>query len=301
MSIVGLVYDERMALHDPLDDTFPERPERILHAWSKIEESGLLQQCVRVPCVRVDARVIDLTHDTQYLYGLLGHETELDDDNDLYWNEHTAEAAFLAAGGVVELVKCVLAGDIDCGFALIRPPGHHAKYGQGGGFCHLNNVMVGVNYARTFGDLKILIFDFDVHHGDGTEQLVQGLDNVLFVSMHRHGKGFYPGTGKRTQGNCINIPLKQGAGDAKYRAMFANLALPKIQEFEPDLVFVSCGFDCLQNDPLGCMELTVNGVRYLMEQIKSVCDKMVCVLEGGYDLDNVANGVIACLEVLNGS
>jgi len=211
-------------------------------------------------------------------------------DPDTVASETSWDAALLAAGIALEAVD-------RSGFALVRPPGHHALADRAMGFCLVNNVVVAARYAQEeLGLGRVAILDWDVHHGNGTEEMVRGDDSVVFVSLHQWP--FYPGTGGpgTSEGNIVNVPLPAGSGDAEYRAVFATIVQPAFAAFAPDLLLVSAGFDAHTEDPLGQMELTAGGFRELALAAAELAPRVAAVLEGGYNLDTLPALVDAALD-----
>jgi acetoin utilization deacetylase AcuC-like enzyme len=199
-------------------------------------------------------------------------------DPDTIATETSWDAAVLAAGIALEAVD-------RGGFALVRPPGHHALAGQAMGFCLVNNVVVAARYARhELGLERVAILDWDVHHGNGTEAIVRGDDSILFVSLHQWP--FYPGSGGPGTGggNILNVPLPAGSGDEAYAAALDEVVVPRIAGFGPDLLLVSAGFDAHAEDPLGGMLVTDAGFRALAARARELAPRVTAVLEGGYNL-----------------
>jgi acetoin utilization deacetylase AcuC-like enzyme len=232
-------------------------------------------------------------HTHEHLARLSGIDRPLHLDPDTVASETSWEAATLAAGVALEAVD-------RSGFALVRPPGHHALADRAMGFCLVNNVVVAARYAQAeLGLERVAILDWDVHHGNGTEAIVRGDDSILFVSLHQWP--FYPGTGGpgTTSGNIVNVPLAAGSGDAEYAAAFAEIVEPEVSFFAPDLLLVSAGFDAHVDDPLSDMELSVDGFRELAIRAARLAPRVAAVLEGGYNLETLPDLVGAALGGFN--
>jgi acetoin utilization deacetylase AcuC-like enzyme len=261
----------------------------------------------------VDDRLLGAIHDEAHLARLrqlTGRSDWLDPDTRT--SPGSTRAAWLAAGAAVEAVRAVVRGEATSAFALVRPPGHHARRESAMGFCLLNNVAVAAEWAlREGGCRRVLIVDWDVHHGNGTQESFWSRDDVLYVSTHRYP--FYPGTGAAHErgaaageGRSVNVPLPAGMGDADYGAIFAELLEPIAEQYAPDFVLISAGYDAHLEDPLGGMALSEEGFAALSGCVRRIADRhcgrrIALVLEGGYDLQGLAHGVRATLEVLAGA
>ena len=231
-------------------------------------------------------------------------------DHDTYIAPGSYDAALKAAGAAVTAVENSLAGTAPRGFALVRPPGHHATSERGMGFCLFNNIAAAAAAALNQGLERVAIIDWDVHHGNGTQDIFYGSNRVLFCSMHQYP--FYPGTGNRDEigegagrGFTINVPLLAGQRDGQYLEAFDTLLLPALDTFRPELVLISAGYDAHVADPLGGMRLTESAFAAMTVRLTDLADRfaagrVVAVLEGGYDPAALARSVEATLRVLDG-
>jgi acetoin utilization deacetylase AcuC-like enzyme len=290
-------------------DPHPERPERLVAARRAARSVAARAGSLEISPRPASDDELGRVHTARYLESLgraAGSFVQLDEDT--YSAPRSVEAARSAAGGAVELVDALVARRALRGVALLRPPGHHARPDRAMGFCLLNNVAVAAAHARARGVEKVLVLDFDVHHGNGTQEMFYEHPDVLFVSLHQFP--FYPGSGAVTEtgrgdgrGFTLNVPLGAGAGDAEYSAAFARLVVPVVSEFSPGLVLLSAGFDAHRDDPLGQMCVTEAGfgtmTRLLLGALRP--DTAVgALLEGGYDLRALEASLTKTLEVLVG-
>ena len=290
----------------------PERPERLAAARSGFF-SALPPERVTVLAPR-DASNDELgrAHEPAYveeLSRIAGRRGYLDADT--YYAPASYAAAVRAAGGCVEMVDALLGGRAAFGVALVRPPGHHARPGAAMGFCLVNNVAVAAAHARASGCERVAIVDWDVHHGNGTQEIFYSDPSVLYVSLHQ--SPLYPGTGARGEvgardgvGATVNVPLSPGAGDAAYIAAMDRIVAPAIAEFAPDLLLVSAGYDAHERDPLAAMCLTAWGYSEMTRRLVAavpggVTGRVGVVLEGGYDLTALQESVMATVMAFDGS
>jgi acetoin utilization deacetylase AcuC-like enzyme len=299
-----LVDDTRFGDHIPPGD-HPERPERLAAVRAAVARSSARFDSVLAREATDDqlARV----HSPRFverLSRLRGRHGYLDPDT--YVSPHSVEVARLAAGSVVAMVEGLIDGPVARGVALLRPPGHHAGPSHAMGFCLLNNVAIAAAHARACGLRRIAIVDWDVHHGNGTQEMFWSDPSVLYISTHQFP--FYPGTGDVGEigdadgaGFTVNIPLAAGSGDAVYAAAFERVVLPVIESYAPELILVSAGFDASAEDPLAQMLLSPAAFGWMAHQLRRCADasargRMALVLEGGYDLSALEAGMKSAID-----
>ena len=229
-------------------------------------------------------------------------------DLDTVASEGSWEAALRAAGAACDAVERLLAGEDDSAFCALRPPGHHAETDKAMGFCLVNQIAIAAEHARTRGAERVLIFDWDVHHGNGTEEIFKASSDVLYASIH--GWPLYPGTGDISytgegegEGYTVNMPVPSGAGNELFEALTEFIVSPVARAFDPHLIAISAGFDAHADDPLASCEVTEEGYRAMAAQVAGVASDLgvpvlVC-LEGGYDPGALGRSVVAMLEGLN--
>lgn len=306
-----LLHDDAMLEHDPGWDHV-ERPDRLRALTTLLAERPVAgtRQVAPSPASAEAVRRVHSAEHLQRVEAARGRYHAFDPDT--VASPASVDVAFLAAGAAVEAVDAVLDGRARNAFAFVRPPGHHAEPDRVMGFCLLNNVAIAAEHALGRPEVeRVLIVDWDVHHGNGTQAAFYGRRDVLFVSAHQHP--FYPGTGAlwehgegEGEGFTLNVPLDVGATDGDYRRMFTDVVGPAAERFDPDLVLVSAGFDAHRQDPLGDMELSAEGFADLCSTVVGIAarhaeDRLVLVLEGGYDLEGLARSAHACVQVLAGA
>lgn len=303
----GLVYHPDYLKHET--GAHPERKERLLSIIAHLEETGLMRQLELIEPRYAELKEIQYIHARDYIEKVRRyseHEIPLDPDTILCRDSYNV--ALLAAGGAMTAVDAVL-DKIDSSFALIRPPGHHATPDRGMGFCIFNNVAIAARHAQERGKKRVLIVDWDVHHGNGTQEAFYEDPSVLYFSTHQYPH--YPGTGwldevgsGEGKGYNINVPLPAGTDDAGFIAAFEEILVPAALEFMPDMILVSAGQDACANDGLAQMKMSVEGFAVLAFIVKSIANesgaKLAAVLEGGYDLRLLAHSVAAVLDVFMG-
>lgn len=299
-----------MLEHEP-GDAHPERPDRLRRALEALKECGI-PIAVRSPRQATQAELESL-HAPAYVETILaldGQSRSLDPDTAV--SPGSVQAALLAAGATIELVDCLLdPAEPDCGLALGRPPGHHAERDRAMGFCLFGNIALAAVHAVDVRGLeRVMIIDWDVHHGNGTQHLLESRGDIMVVSLHQ--EGIFPGTGADTEigigdgeGATVNIPMPGGCGGDEYIAAFQQLVVPLADRFRPDLVLVSAGFDGHAWDPLAGQELQTTDFAAMCDFACQIAAKhsggrIGLVLEGGYDLDALSESLIACVRVLSG-
>jgi len=290
----------------------PEGRERLVRIMGLLKEKGLLKRLKPIEASPIPMEVLERVHSPDYIerVRLMAERGGGHLDLDTYMNASSYEAALKAAGGLVNLVKAILADEVNNGFALVRPPGHHAVRDRGMGFCIFNNVAVAARFALEEGIERILIADFDVHHGNGTQDAFYNDPHVLYFSTHQYP--YYPGTGHWSEigegegrGYNVNVPLSAGVGDKGYRRIFEELLYPLAERYRPQLILVSAGYDAHWADPLAGMKLSITGYAHLTRVLKAMAEdfcggKIAFTLEGGYHLEVLAYSVLNTFRVLLG-
>jgi acetoin utilization deacetylase AcuC-like enzyme/formylglycine-generating enzyme required for sulfatase activity len=308
----GFVYGD-IYLQHKTGASHPERPERLTAIVERLKEKGLLAQLVAIKPAPAPTEWLTTVHTPEYVERIRKSCEEdaarFADSVDTPVGMNSYKVALEAVGGVLAAVDAVVEGKIRNAFCAIRPPGHHATKNRAMGFCIFNNVAIAARYIQKKHKLaKVLIVDWDVHHGNGTQAAFDDDPSVFYFSVHLHP--FYPGTGTATDKGVgkaadtkLNVPLPAGSGDAEYRKAFEEQLVPAATAFKPDFVLISCGFDAHEGDPLGRMKLTSKGYAELTRIVKGIAEKcckgrLVSMLEGGYNLDNLASAAEAHVRAL---
>ena len=320
----ALVYDP-IFLEHLTPPNHPEQPERLSRAIEVLEALGWLEREGLVLLAPRGATVDELAavHERRYIRRVeeaarraaekeaAGGRASHFFATDTYVSAKSYEAAIMAAGAPLTAIDAIMSGEVDNAYCLVRPPGHHAVAESAFGFCLFNNVAVAARYAiDRYGLERVMVIDFDVHHGNGTQEMFYNDPRVLYFSTHQ--APFYPGTGLSDErgegpglGTTINIPLPAGTGYETFDPIFRQVLVPAADRFDPQLILVSAGFDAHWDDPLGGMNLSTAGfaklIGVLLEQAQFLCQgRVVFVQEGGYSIEAMAAGVATCLNLLLG-
>lgn len=307
---LGLVVDGRFQRH-AITGHSPENPARIRNL-SLVVRERFRQDCVFLPARAAGLDDIEAVHSRFYLDQLRDHQLRSDPysyDRDTYLMEHSLETAELAVGGCLDLADRIVTGELDQGFAMVRPPGHHAEPGRGMGFCIFNNVAITAEYLRRRYQLnRILILDFDAHHGNGTQEVFYDTDEVLVVSLHQ--RDLFPFTGKagevgsgKGKGYTINVPVFAQFGDAEYTFLLGRILQSVVEQYLPQIILVSAGYDGHRDETISGTNLSTEWFGLVTVMLKQYaqesCDnRLLMVLEGGYNPLSLEASVLATIESL---
>jgi len=308
----GLVYDPIYLEHDTGDHV--ENSQRLVAAMSYLKETGIEEKLTCLPSRPALLEELEMIHTTEYISYVKSKAEKGGGwlDPDTVMSPKSYEAALYAAGGLMVAVEAVMKGEVDNAFALVRPPGHHALHDRAMGFCIFNNMAIAAKFALSkFSLNRVLIADFDVHHGNGTQDAFYVDPKVLYFSTHQYP--FYPGTGwmdetgtGEGEGTTVNFPMVAGWGDEEYLRAFNEVLVPVARRFQPDFVLVSAGFDPHWADQLAMMRVSVTGFAQMVMILKKLATelcqgRLVFTLEGGYNLRVVASSIKAVFDVLLGN
>ena len=308
---VGLVYNPIYLEHDTGDH--PENANRLTSIVRTLEQTNALERTVPIPDRPATVEELAKVHSKTYISQVesLAQSGGGWIDGDTVVCPASYDVALFAAGGLLNAVDEVMAGNVSSAFALVRPPGHHATRTEGAGFCLFNNIAVATMHAMdTFGLERVLIADFDVHHGNGTQDTFYRDPRVLYFSTHQYP--FYPGTGRieetgeaEGEGTTVNVPLPAWCGDDEYLRAFEHVLAPVARRFQPQLIMVSAGYDAHWGDRLALMQVSVAGYAEMARMLKQLADelcqgRLVFTLEGGYLYEALASSICATIDILNG-
>jgi len=310
MNKVGYVYHPDFLKHRP-DGYHPENPQRLKSIERALNDSGLKKDLVLIDPEPAKKEDILLNH-SQGFYSLVEESSRKEFgnfDQDTYYCSDTFKTAMLAAGGCLDAGRMVMTGQIDSAFCAVRPPGHHAEYGQAKGFCIFNNIAILAHWLKKEYKLKrIAILDWDGHHGNGTQHSFYDTDEVHYCSLHAYP--FYPGTGGaneigkgRGEGYTLNFPLSPGDGDDKFVGAVREGWLLAMDQYKPEIVLVSTGYDAYRDDPYVFLDVSAEGISTVCRIAKQAADKycggkLILVLEGGYVLDYIGKAVVDHIKIL---
>lgn len=323
----GIVFDESYFWYDSLNQAFPpyqiepggnpDRPDIKRRFYNLLSYSGVLKKVVHIEPRQATKEEILRVHSPEYFDSLLSQKDLVSGTGGFgaVFAQGGIDIALLAAGGAMTAVEQVLSGEVKNAYAFVRPPGHHAETNRGAGFCIFNNVALAAKHAMTVGNLKrVAIIDWDVHHGNGAQEIFWEDPSVLTISVHQHYNFLEEDTGtpdhqgeKAGFGYNINLPLPPGSGDATYQCVFDEVITPALEAYAPEMIIIASGLDAGCYDPLGRMALTPKGFRYIATSVRKaaekICDgRLIMCQEGGYDLAStpyMGLGVIEGLFDLN--
>lgn len=311
MNRLGIVFDNRCLRHK-IALASPENPDRVRNLYLLLQQQKYINSATHVPAREASDEDIRRVHSSFYVDQLREHAVKSDPfsyDKDTYLMEESLPAARLAAGGCLALADQIMAGELDYGFSLIRPPGHHASAGRGMGFCIFNNVAVTAEYLRKeYGLTRILILDFDVHHANGTQEIFYNTNEVLVLSIHQ--KGIFPFTGEAAEigaeagaGYTINLPVHSQFGDSEYTYLLGRTLQGIVEQYLPQFILVSAGFDGHKEDSISGTLLSTQWfatiTHILRRHAHDICaDRLLYIMEGGYNPQSLERSVLATIDAL---
>ena len=310
MSKTGIVTDKIFLEHDT-GLGHPESKDRLQSILLYMQSKNYTKDLINIEAKNASEEDICKVHSIAH-YNKIKSLSEKKGylDGDTPYSPKTTDAALKGAGAGFELVDRIINRELENGMVLVRPPGHHAERDHAMGFCIFNNIAITAKYIQKKGFKKIAIIDWDVHHGNGTENTFYDDDSVLFISTHQYP--FYPGSGSESdtgtgkgRGYNINIPMQRGSGISEFIKAFDNKIIPSLENFIPDFILISAGFDAHINDPLANLELTTKSYEIFTEKLMSIAkqyceNRIISFLEGGYDLKALSESVEAHISVLAG-
>ncbi|MBF0279529.1 MAG: histone deacetylase [SAR324 cluster bacterium] len=309
----GFYFDPIYLQHDT--GSHPENAGRLKYLMNALAENTDLETLETMKCHKAEIREIERIHDLDYIRSVeeaCNSGAAYLDTQDCVISPQTYEVALHATGTVLDAVNQVADNKLDNAFCAVRPPGHHAENDRAMGFCYFNNVAIAAEFLiKERGYERVLIFDFDVHHGNGTQHSFEGRSDVFYASIHQDPRTCYPGTGYANEkgvgggsGYTLNCPMAPGSTDEDYLDVFSSRILPAFQNYLPDFVILSAGFDAHRDDPLAQQLLTLKGFDEILNGMKKLAHqhskgRLVSVLEGGYDYQALSDCVLSHLKILH--
>jgi acetoin utilization deacetylase AcuC-like enzyme len=307
----AIVFDNRLFRH-VIGRHSPENPERLRLLHQCLDKPPYRDRFQRIPARAADMADVEAVHSRFYLDQIRDHSISGNPysyDKDTYVMPDTMDCALLAAGGCLQLAEAIVSAEVDRGFALVRPPGHHAEPGQGMGFCVLNNVAITAQWLRRVHGLRrILIFDFDVHHCNGTQEVFYNTSDVLVCSFHQND--LFPNTGQASEigedrglGFTVNVPVYPHYGDTEYTFLAGQVLDALVEQYMPQIILVSAGFDGHKDDPISKTQLSTKWFATMTAMLRRMADetcdgRLMMVLEGGYNPRSLHASVLAVLDAL---
>jgi acetoin utilization deacetylase AcuC-like enzyme len=307
-------------LYDPLfmkhrtGNGHPERPERLAAINDAVMGTPYYPQLIKIRPSLPEMRYIEMIHSPSYIQRVMKEimsGVQFLDSMDTGVCQESFDIALQAVGGSLNMCDAIMEGRATSGFCAIRPPGHHAERDCAAGFCIFNNIAIAARYLQDkYGIGNIAIVDWDVHHGNGTQHSFEKDNTILYISLHQYPH--YPGTGSSSEigtgagkGFTLNIPMQAGSGDREYLEAFRTSVIPRIDEFKPEIILVSAGFDAHRSDPLSSIRLTSDSFAEFTAMLKSAAERhsksrIISFLEGGYDCNSLAEGVTRMMNVFVG-
>lgn len=288
----------------------PERPDRLRAGLVAIQESDVWEKLLQIEPTPASIEQIAYAHNPGYSDYIKQYcESEIPLTYDTTVVHESFDIALLSTGGVLSIAEAVVTNKAKNGFAMVRPPGHHATPGQSMGFCLFNNIAIAARYLqREHGIGKVAIVDWDVHHGNGTQDIFYEDETVFFFSIHQ--SPLYPGTGSKNDkgggkayGTTLNVPVPPSSGDNDYITIFQDILIPALRDYAPEIILVSAGFDADFLDPLGNINITAEGFGIFTELIMEIAEetasgRIVSALEGGYSLEGLSESIVAHVQQL---
>ena len=313
MKKTGFLYDERYQLHKT-GRYHPEVPDRLACIYRGIHEAGLIPRLILIQASQADMKWIELVHGGPYVRRFedaCRRGMSIFDSPDNQMCCETYNISLLAVGGVLDVVDRLMKGELENAFCAVRPPGHHAEANNAMGFCYFNNVAIAARYLQNrWGIQRVGIVDFDVHHGNGTQHIFETDPTVFYYSIHQHPSFAYPGTGREFEngkdfglGYTKNSPVLPGQGDEEYKRLIQKDLLPAFDEFKPEVILVSAGFDAHKDDEMADMNLSTEGFSWIMQKIVDLArryskGRVISILEGGYSLKRLPELAANHVEIL---